>query len=110
MKLVRTLRGEGVLVALRSEIPVVYGIDIFDEGPRRTATGWIEGAFAAFTRIKAARLRLADGVEIGVGLDVQDPHGAVVEISDPPSMKAAWLSAAIPGERRVASGRRQVAT
>ncbi len=89
MKLVRTLRGEGALLVRRSEIPVTYGIDFFDEGPRRTATGSLEGAFATLAQLTSARLRLADGAVIDVGLDVQDQHGALVEIIDPASLKAA---------------------
>ena len=89
MRLTRTLRGDGVmLVGRKREVPVAYAIDIFDEGERRTATGWIDGAFAAFAKLKAARLRLADGVEIGVSLDVQDADSAFVEIEDPLSLKA----------------------
>lgn len=89
MRLTRTLRGEGMLLTRQNEVPVAYAIDIFDEGPRCVATGWIDGACAKFARLKAARLRLDDGAEIGISLEVQDAHSASVEISDPLSLKAA---------------------
>jgi hypothetical protein len=89
LKLAHTLRGEGTLMTRRCEVAVVYGIDVFREGPRSTASGWIEGACAPLRRTTKARLRLADGVEIEIGLDRQDAQGALVEIFNPLTLHAA---------------------
>ena len=77
------------MIGGRSEVPVAYAIDVFDEGSRCVATGWLDGACGTFARLKAARLRLDDGAEIRINLEVQDAHSASVEISDPVSLKAA---------------------
>jgi hypothetical protein len=88
MRLTRTLRGDGLLIVGRKEVPVAYAIDIFNEGEHCTSNGWIEGACAPFAKLKTARLRLADGVEVGVNLEVHDADSATVEIADPLELKA----------------------
>ena len=89
MRLTRSLRGEGALLGRRSDVPVAYSIDIFNEGPRCTANGWIDGACSAFAGIKVARLRLSNGVEIEITLQLQGADTAIVEVSDPLALKAA---------------------
>lgn len=89
LRLTRSLRGQGALIGRRTEVLVAYSIDIFSEGPRCTANGWIDGACAAFARVKAARLRLSNGFEIEINLEVQDANTATVEVSDPLALEAA---------------------
>ncbi|HWE47904.1 MAG TPA: hypothetical protein VG407_17935 [Caulobacteraceae bacterium] len=91
MKLVSALRGKGVLTSPRGEVPVRYGIDVFDEGGRRTARGWIVGA-AAFSEMTTAGLRLADGVQLEVTIEDGDAEGASVEVTNPDALAAASSS------------------
>jgi hypothetical protein len=94
LKLLGALRGEGVLLWLKRQLPVSYEIDVYQRGAGRTASGNLEGDLSALvssdedggSKIAGARLRLADGREIG--LEIQDlnrtaagfdAHGAAVD-------------------------------
>jgi hypothetical protein len=87
------LRGEGVLITLRGEIRVRYGIDVSDKGGRRRASGWIKGA-AAFGAIKSAGLRLASGLRLEITLEAGDQDGASVEVVNADAIPLAIMASA----------------
>ncbi|HEX5378332.1 MAG TPA: hypothetical protein VFW47_07140 [Phenylobacterium sp.] len=82
LKLLKSLRGEGVLVWSGGSIPVAYELDVFGNGDHRTASGHLEGDFAALntedeaTPLPAARLRLDGGREIEIDLSSADVSSA----------------------------------
>jgi hypothetical protein len=93
MKFVMALRGRGALISPQGEIPVRYGIDVFEERGRRTAGGWVTGV-GAFKGIKTAALRLSDGVQLEVAVEDGDLEGASVEVinASEPALVAATSS------------------
>jgi hypothetical protein len=62
-----TLRGEGTLIATSVRANVRYQIDLFRSGAMMTAAGEVEGRMAALVdQTGPLRLKLANGVEVGV--------------------------------------------
>jgi hypothetical protein len=76
LKLLGALRGEGVLLWLKRQLPVTYEIDVYQRGAGRTASGNLEGDLSALVsgdkdaagKLAGVRLRLEDGREIGVDI------------------------------------------
>ena len=82
LKLVGSLRGEGLLVLADGAIPARYELDIYARGGgARSASGHLEGDFAGFADgdAPAARLRLSDGVEFEIDLTDLEPDLAEFE-------------------------------
>jgi hypothetical protein len=94
LKLLGALRGEGVLLWLKRQVPVAYEIDVYQRGAGRTASGNLEGDLSALVssdkegggKVAGVRLRLADGREIGLEiLELNrsaagfDAHGPAVD-------------------------------
>lgn len=77
LRLLRALRGEGVLVWPGGAIPAAYELDIFGRGEDRQASGQLTGDFSALPdfslRPGDRRLRLDDGREIAIDLVSQEP-------------------------------------
>ena len=81
LTLVGSLRGAGILVWSGGAIPAAYGLDIFANGDHRTASGSLEGDFAALATAHAALeepatdvvLKLEDGRELAVDLIDLEP-------------------------------------
>jgi hypothetical protein len=93
MKLIAALRGKGVLTTPKGEIAVRYGLDVFDNGGRCTAGGWVTGV-GSFATLETGRLRLSDGVQVQVSIDGGDQEGASIEVSeaDAPALAAVTSS------------------
>jgi hypothetical protein len=76
LKLLGALRGAGVLLWLKRQLPVTYEIDVYQRGAGRTASGNLEGDLSALVsgdkdaagKLAGVRLRLEDGREIGVDI------------------------------------------
>jgi hypothetical protein len=94
LKLLGALRGAGVLLFLKRQLPVTYEIDVYQRGAGRTASGNLEGDLSALVssdkdgsgKIPGLKLKLEDGREIGIDiLDLNraaagfDGTGAAVE-------------------------------
>ena len=84
LKLLGSLRGEGQLILPDRTVPALYELDIYARGATRTASGHLEGAFAAFHDPEAdldlaGRLRLDDGREIEIDLTELDAEAADFE-------------------------------
>lgn len=74
LKLLASLRGDGLLTWEGGQAPMRYELDLFGAGTSRSASGNLEGDFAGLRvdgespEVAAATLRLADGQEIVVDL------------------------------------------
>lgn len=69
LRLLGTLRGEGVLIGLGAETAVRYQIELFKRGAQETAAGEVERLQGSLRGEPCpARLRLSDGVEIAIAL------------------------------------------
>jgi hypothetical protein len=71
LKLMGSLRGAGLLTLADQSIPAAYELDIYARsGATRSASGHLEGAFAALVdgEARTGRLRLSDGVEFDIEL------------------------------------------
>ena len=71
LKLMGSLRGDGLLILADRSISAAYELDIYGRnGGTRSASGHLEGDFAALVDADApaARLRLSDGVEFEIEL------------------------------------------
>ena len=85
LKLVGSLRGEGLLVLADRAIAASYELDVYARnGAARSASGHLEGAFADIHDPEAdldlsGRLRLADGREIEIDLKDLDAETAEFE-------------------------------
>jgi hypothetical protein len=76
LKLVARLHGRGLLIWPDATVSVTYDVDIFDGGSARTASGFLDGDFAAAHDSEqdqatapvasAARLRLEGGGEMAI--------------------------------------------
>jgi hypothetical protein len=84
MKLIRTLRGDGVLVAENGETAVGYGLDLFETRGERVGSGTLDGDLSGLGEEPGPlRLRLVDGFEVEVRLDQLDQDGATFSTSGP---------------------------
>jgi hypothetical protein len=85
MKLLRTLRGDGVLNTEGGEATVSYQIDVFEQRNRlRSASGTLSGDLPAFDEDAenvTGTLRLEGGVEVAVTLDSLELDGADVRVT-----------------------------
>lgn len=81
VKLLGSLRGDGLLTHAEASIPVSYQLDIYEGRNRRTGGGALEGPLAplADTEVKEALLRLATGEQIEVVLSEIEADGAYFE-------------------------------
>lgn len=84
MKLIRTLRGEGVLVAENGETAVGYGLDLFETRGARAGSGTLDGDLSGLgEQPRSLRLRLAGGFEVEIHLDQLDQDGATFSTRGP---------------------------
>ena len=92
LKLLASLRGEGVLVSADRAIPASYELDLYARGAVRTASGHLEGDFSAIAEVEdetsAWRLRMSDGVEIEIDLTDLDGEAAEFESRGPLDLAA----------------------
>jgi hypothetical protein len=81
VKLLGSLRGDGLLTHGQASIAVSYQLDIYEGRNRRTGGGALEGPLGplADAEVKDAVLRLADGALIEVVLSEIDAQGAYFE-------------------------------
>jgi len=80
MKLLGSLRGDGVLSWDDRTAAVHYQLDLFEGRDRRSGSGVLDGELADLeAREEPARLRLADGFEIEIVLVQVDEDGAMFE-------------------------------
>jgi len=89
LRLLARLHGEGLVTWSDSPIPVVYDLDVFGGGASRTASGFLDGDFAAAHASgqdetgrptpMAARLRLETRGEIAIQIVVVAPDLAEIE-------------------------------
>ena len=83
LKLVASLRGEGVLVSSDRSLPASYELDLYARGATRTASGHLEGDFSGIAEAEDEpsvwRLRLSDGAEIEIDLTDLDGEAAEFE-------------------------------
>lgn len=85
LKMLGSLRGEGVLKAAGGECPVTYHLDRYEGRQGRTATGEVDGALGAITGLEeapTATLVLSTGVELAVGLSNIEADSADVDAQD----------------------------
>lgn len=89
LKLLASLRGDGLLIWEGGEAPARYELDLFGSGTSRSASGNLEGGFTDLmvegepTDAAVARLRLSDGHEIAVDLSDLQPDFAEFHSRDP---------------------------
>jgi hypothetical protein len=91
LRLLGRLHGVGVVTLAGSAISVVYDLDVFSGGATPTASGFLDGDFAAAYASDqdelasqmpvAAGLRLEDGNEVALQLSVVAADLAEIEIS-----------------------------
>ena len=82
LKFLGSLRGDGVLLSPAGETAVSYQLDVFQGAAERTASGTLDGAIPqalADEEAPTARLRLADGSDLGVTLQAVDEQGAMFD-------------------------------
>lgn len=81
MKLVGSLRGQGLLTSSAGETAVSYQLDVFQGGQGRSGSGTLDGPMPAFAEDAdmEARLRMADGRTILVSLQAVDEDGAMFD-------------------------------
>jgi hypothetical protein len=89
LRLLARLHGEGLVILPGSPVPVSYDVDIFAGGSAQTASGFLDGDFAAAYASRqdestgpaatAARLRLADGGEVAIQITIVAPDLAEFE-------------------------------
>ena len=98
MRLLCSLRGEGVLLIDSGETAVGYALDVFHDRMGQTASGTLEGPVAGDDFPAKAVLRLANGVELAVSLLEGDEDGAVFESRGGFTLEE--LNAAAPPRKR----------
>jgi len=77
------MRGEGALLwGKAGSRRVSYAVDLYSQGQMRSGNGDVRGDLAALVSRAPAnvRLRLEDGVEVGVSLSDIGAESAVVEL------------------------------
>jgi hypothetical protein len=89
LRLLARLHGEGLVTWPASPVPVTYDLDVFGGGSSRTASGFLDGDFAAAHASgqdetgrpapMAARLRLANGGEVAIQIVVVASDLAEIE-------------------------------
>lgn len=84
LRLVGTLRGEGVLLwGSRASRPVSYAVDLYREGELQSGNGDVRGDLSGLVgRVvpPGVRLRLQDGVEVEVLLSDVEAEAAAIEL------------------------------
>ena len=83
LRLIGTLRGEGVLLWGKSASrPVSYAVDLYREGELQSANGDVRGDLTGLVdRVPVnVRLRLHDGVEVDVLLSDIEAEAAAIEL------------------------------
>ena len=98
MRLLCSLRGDGVLLIDSGETAVGYALDVFHDRMGQTASGTLEGSVAGDDFPAKAVLRLANGVELAVSLLEGDEDGAVFESRGGFTLEE--LNAAAPPRKR----------
>jgi hypothetical protein len=86
VRLVKSLRGEGVLCGRRSRSrPVSYCIDLYAQGVYLSGDGDIRGDLVDLVdKVPInARLRLADGEEVEISFRAIEPDVASIELASP---------------------------
>lgn len=86
MRLLKSLRGEGVLLWGRSASrPVSYAIDLYGQGPLLSGDGEVVGDLADLVGKAPAnpRLRLASGQEAALVLHGIEADSATIELERP---------------------------
>lgn len=87
MRLLKALRGSGVLIWSGGWTPVAYELDVFRMGASCIASGGLEGDLAQlsaqfqFDAPCATRLRTADGWEVTVDLIVLESDAASFDVT-----------------------------
>ena len=82
IKLIRSIRGKGVLRTTDGEVDVTYHIDTYEERGGVTSSGSLDGDASGIADGSAGRLRLENGEEFDVQLIKPDEDG--VDFITPP--------------------------
>lgn len=83
LKLLKTLRGDGVLLAGERSFPVGYQLDLYADGDRTVGSGSVDGDFAGLgddLEGGEATLTLEDGVVMSLTLETVEDDGAEFQI------------------------------
>ena len=86
LKLLKTLRGDGSLLAAARVIAVGYQMDLYADGDRQVASGSLDGDFAGLAEALEggdAVLTREDGVETQVTLENVEDDGAEFQVRYP---------------------------
>jgi hypothetical protein len=87
MRLIRSIRGEGTLLwAASSGRTVSYAIDLYRQGQMLSGNGDLRGSLASLVGRNPpnVRLRLADGLEVGIALTDIEADRAMFDLLGPP--------------------------
>ena len=83
LKLLKTLRGDGVLLAGDRSMPVSYQLDLYADGDRTVGSGSVDADFTGMAEDLEggeAQLTLEDGSVMGVTLETVEDDGAEFQI------------------------------